>query len=92
MIKKIKEWLAALGRILSAFWNNVVIAAYHKVANFVKGLVVVGDDVYSTSKKSDKNGRGQRVFSLYFGLIGSVLIGLFLAVLIFFGMRTISEY
>ena len=78
--------------MLSAFWNNIVVAAYHKVASFVKGLVVVGDDVYYTSKKPGKNGRGQRVFSLYFGLVGSVLIGLFISVLIFFGIRAVSDY
>jgi signal transduction histidine kinase len=55
----------------------------------VRGLVVIDGDVYFTSKRRDGS---PRVFSLYFGLVGAILIGAFFSTLIFVAARAISDY
>ncbi len=51
---------------------------------------MIGDDVYFTSKKP-KN-KSPRVFSLYFGLVGAIIMGAFLSLLIYVATRAGAEY
>lgn len=69
-----------------------IIPFFKKIASRLKNAVVIGGDVYFTSKSSDKKKRQPGVFSLYFGLVGAILIGAFFSVAIFFGVRAISDY
>ena len=51
---------------------------------------MIGDDIYFTSKKP-KN-KSPRVFSLYFGLVGAIIIGAFLSFIVFLSCRVLTEY
>ena len=80
MIDKIKKALAKIGAFFVLLWNNFIVKGARKIGKAIRGLVMIDGDVYFTSNKKDGS---PRVFSLYFGLVGSILIGAFLATLIF---------
>ena len=92
MIKKIKEWLTLAAKAIAVFWSDKLVPFFDRIAAALKGMVIIGEDVYFTSKKPLKQGKSPRVFSLYFGLVGSILIGTFLAVIAFLGTRAAAEY
>ena len=53
-------------------------------------MVMIDGDVYFTTKQ--KKGGSPRVFSLYFGLIGAIIIGIFFATLVFVAARAMTDY
>ncbi len=92
MINKIKEWLARAAVVLYTFWSDKAVPFFEKISDALKRMVIIGGDVYFTSKNPKKNGKTPRVFSLYFGLVGTILIGAFLAMAIFLGINAAAEY
>ena len=89
MIDKIKKALAKIGAFFVLIWNNFIVKGARKIGKAIRGLVMIDGDVYFTSNKKDGS---PRVFSLYFGLVGSILIGAFLATLIFMTTRAAADY
>ena len=89
MIDKIKRALAKIGAFFVLIWNNFIVKGARKIGKAIRGLVMIDGDVYFTSNKKDGS---PRVFSLYFGLVGSILIGAFLATLIFMTTRAAADY
>ena len=89
MIDKIKKALAKIGAFFVLIWNNFIVKGARKIVKAIRGLVMIDGDVYFTSNKKDGS---PRVFSLYFGLVGSILIGAFLATLIFMTTRAAADY
>ena len=89
MIDKIKRALAKIGAFFILIWNNFIVKGARKIGKAIRGLVMIDGDVYFTSNKKDGS---PRVFSLYFGLVGSILIGAFLATLIFMTTRAAADY
>ncbi len=53
-------------------------------------MVMIDGDVYFTTKQR-KDG-SPRVFSLYFGLVGAIIIGVFFATLVFVASRAMTDY
>jgi signal transduction histidine kinase len=53
-------------------------------------MVMIDGDVYFTTKQ--KKDGSPRVFSLYFGLIGAIIIGIFFATLVFVAARAMTDY
>lgn len=89
MIDKIKKVLAKIGAFFVLLWNNFIVKGVRKIGKAIRGLVMIDGDVYFTSNKKDGS---PRVFSLYFGLVGSILVGAFLATLIFMTTRAAADY
>ena len=89
MIDKIKKALAKIGAFFVLIWNNFIVKGARKIVKAIRGLVMIDGDVYFTSNKKDGS---PRVFSLYFGLVGSILIGAFLATMIFMTTRAAADY
>ena len=89
MIEKIKKVLAKIGAFFVLVWNKFILKGARKIGKAIRGLVMIDGDVYFTAKKKDGS---PRVFSLYFGLVGSILIGAFLATLIFMTTRAAADY
>lgn len=89
MIDKIKRALAKIGAFFVLVWNNFIVEGARKIGKAIRGLVMIDGDVYFTSNKKDGS---PRVFSLYFGLVGSILVGAFLATLIFMTTRAATDY
>ena len=89
MIEKIKKALAKIGAFFVLVWNNLIVEGARRIGKAIRSLVMIDGDVYFTSKKKDGS---PRVFSLYFGLVGSILIGAFLATLIFMTTRAAADY
>lgn len=89
MIDKIKKVLAKIGAFFVLIWNNFIVKGARKIVKAIRGLVMIDGDVYFTSNKKDGS---PRVFSLYFGLVGSILIGAFLATMIFMTTRAAADY
>ena len=89
MIEKIKKVLAKIGAFFVLVWNKFILKGARKIGKAIRGLVMIDGDVYFTPKKKDGS---PRVFSLYFGLVGSILIGAFLATLIFMTTRAAADY
>ena len=89
MIEKIKKAFAKIGAFFALVWDNFILEGFQRIAKFVRGLVMIDGDVYFTSKKKDGS---PRVFSLYFGLVGSILVGAFLATIIFMTTRAAADY
>ena len=89
MIDKIKRALAKIGAFFVLIWNNFIVEGARKIGKAIRGLVMIDGDVYFTSNKKDGS---PRVFSLYFGLVGSILVGAFLATLIFMTTRAATDY
>ncbi len=86
---KFKEFLRKIGAFFVLVWDNFILEGFRRIGKAIRGLVMIDGDVYFTSNKKDGS---PRVFSLYFGLIGSILIGVFLATLIFMTTRAASDY
>ena len=89
MIEKIKKAFAKIGAFFALVWDNFILEGFRRIAKFLRGLVMIDGDVYFTSKKKDGS---PRVFSLYFGLVGSILVGAFLATIIFMTTRAAADY
>ena len=89
MIEKIKGALAKIGAFFVLIWDNFIVEGARRIGKAIRGLVMIDGDVYFTSNKKDGS---PRVFSLYFGLVGSILVGAFLATLIFMTTRAASDY
>ena len=89
MIEKIKGALAKIGAFFVLIWDNFIVEGARRIGKAIRGLVMIDGDVYFTSKKKDGS---PRVFSLYFGLVGSILVGAFLATLIFMTTRAAADY
>jgi signal transduction histidine kinase len=89
LIDKIKKALAKIGAFFVLVWNNFIVEGARKIGKAIRGLVMIDGDVYFTSNKKDGS---PRVFSLYFGLVGSILVGAFLATLIFMTTRAATDY
>ena len=71
------------------FWQDVIVAGFRRLIDAINGLVMIDGDVYITSKR---RGTQPKVFSLYFGLVGAIVVGVFFATLIFVSARAISDY
>ena len=84
-----KTMLSKIGAFFTKVWNDVIIKGFRGVVEAIRGLAVIDGDVYFTSKRKDGS---PRVFSLYFGLVGAILIGAFFATLIFVSARAVSDY
>jgi signal transduction histidine kinase len=78
-----------IGAFFTKLWTDVIVRGFNRIAEAIRGLVMIDGDVYFTSKRRDGS---PRVFSLYFGLVGAILIGAFFSTLIFVTTRTISDY
>ena len=89
MINKIKEVLSKIGAFFVLVWDNLIVESFRRVISALRGVVMINGDVYFTSKRKDGS---PRVFSLYFGLVGAILIGAFFATLIFVSARAMSDY
>ena len=85
---KFKTILSKIGAFFTKIWKDVIVKGFKRMVEAVRGFVVDGD-VYFTSKRKDGS---PRVFSLYFGLVGAILIGAFFATLIFVAARAMSDY
>ena len=89
MINKLKAFLSKMGAFFSAVWENMIVEGFRRIAEFFRGLIMLDGDLYFTSKRKDGS---PRVFSLYFGLVGAIIIGAFFATLIFVSARAMSDY
>ena len=78
-----------MGAFFSAVWENMIVEGFRRIAEFFRGLIMLDGDLYFTSKRKDGS---PRVFSLYFGLVGAIIIGAFFATLIFVSARAMSDY
>ena len=74
------------------FFTERVSPFFEKIGAAFKRMVIIDGDVYFTKENPKKSGKTPRVFSLYFGLVGTVLIGAFLAVAVFLGTKAAAEY
>jgi signal transduction histidine kinase len=92
LINKIKEWLARAAVAIYTFFTERVSPFFEKIGAAFKRMVIIDGDVYFTKENPKKSGKTPRVFSLYFGLVGTVLIGAFLAVAVFLGTKAAAEY
>ena len=92
MINKIKEWLARAAVVIYTFFTERVSPFFEKIGAAFRRMVIIDGDVYITQKRTKRNGKTPRVFSLYFGLVGTILIGAFLAVAVFLGTKAAAEY
>ena len=70
-------------------WDNLIVESFRRLASAIRGLVMIDGEVYFTSKRKDGS---PRVFSIYFGLVGAILIGAFFATLIFVVSRVMTDY
>lgn len=92
---RIGRWLKSAFSTVGKGLKKVLFAigiGLKKLASYPKNAIIIGGDIYFKSQRKDKNKKHPVVFSLYFGLIGAVLIGAFFSVAIFFGIRSLSEY
>ena len=89
MINKLKEFLSKVGRFFATVWDNFIVEAFRRIVSAIRGLIMIDGDIYFTSKRKDGS---PRVFSLYFGLVGAILIGAFFATLIFVAARAMTDY
>ena len=89
MINKLKEFLSKVGRFFATIWDNFIVEAFRRIVSAIRGLIMIDGDIYFTSKRKDGS---PRVFSLYFGLVGAILIGAFFATLIFVAARAMTDY
>lgn len=90
MINKLKEILSKIGSFFSTVWDNLIVEAFRRLVSAARGMVMIDGDVYFTTKQ--KKGGSPRVFSLYFGLIGAIIIGIFFATLVFVAARAMTDY
>lgn len=74
------------------FFTERVSPFFEKIGAAFRRMVIIDGDVYITQKRTKRNGKTPRVFSLYFGLVGTILIGAFLAVAVFLGTKAAAEY
>lgn len=88
----LKTAFSKIGGALRGFFSTKVMPFLKKLISYPKNAVIIGGDIYFKSQRKDKNKKHPIVFSLYFGLIGAVLVGAFFSVAIFFGVRSVSEY
>ena len=87
--KTLKTMPSKIGAFFTKLWTDVIVRGFNRIVEAIRGLVMIDGDVYFTSKRRDGS---PRVFSLYFGLVGAILIGAFFSTLIFVTTRTISDY
>lgn len=90
MINKLKEILSKIGRFFSTVWDNLVVESFNRFIAAVRGMVMIDGDVYFTTKQ--KKDGSPRVFSLYFGLVGAIIVGIFFATLVFVAARAMTDY
>lgn len=89
MTNKFTDFLSKVKGFFATVWKNVIVAGFRRLADAINSLVMIDGDVYFTSKSK---GAKPRVFSLYFGLVGAIVVGVFFATLIFVSARAISDY
>lgn len=89
MTNKFKEFLSKVKDFFTTVWQNVIVAGFRRLIDAINSLVMIDGDVYFTSKRK---GAKPKVFSLYFGLVGAIVVGVFFATLIFVSARAISDY
>lgn len=89
MINKVKAILSKIAAFFRLVWNNLIVEAYQRIVSAVRGLVMIDGNVYFTTKRKDG---APRVFSLYFGLVGAILIGAFFASLVFVVSRLATDH
>lgn len=89
MINKLKGILSRIGNFFTTVWDNLIVEAFRRFASAIRGMVMIDGDVYFTSKRKDGS---PRVFSLYFGLVGAIIIGAFFATLVFVVARATTDY
>ena len=90
MTNKLKEILSKIGVFFSTVWDNLIVEAFRRLVSAIRGMVMIDGDVYFTTKQ--KKDGSPRVFSLYFGLIGAIIIGIFFATLVFVAARAMTDY
>jgi signal transduction histidine kinase len=90
LTNKLKEILSKIGVFFSTVWDNLIVEAFRRLVSAIRGMVMIDGDVYFTTKQ--KKDGSPRVFSLYFGLIGAIIIGIFFATLVFVAARAMTDY
>ena len=70
-------------------WDNLIVESFRRFVSAIRGMIMIDGDVYFTSKRKDGS---PRVFSLYFGLVGAIIIGSFFATLVFVAARAMTDY
>ncbi len=89
MINKIKDWLRAFFAALSIFWTYIVLEIISVVSDKLQNFIMVGGDIYYTSHKHRK--KNPKIFSLYVGLAGAIIIGASLSLVVFVTARFGTE-
>ena len=89
MTNKFKGFLSKIKNFFVTVWQNVIVAGFRRLIDAINSLVMIDGDVYITSKRK---GAKPKVFSLYFGLVGAIVVGVFFATLVFVSARAISDY
>lgn len=90
MINKIKDWLRSFFGAIWVFWTYVVSEIFALIAEKFDNFTMIGDDVYYKPKKRRKS--TPKIFSLYFGLVGAIIIGALLSLSVFVVSRIATEY
>lgn len=90
MINKIKDWLRSFFGAIWVFWTYVVSEIFALIAEKFDNFTMIGDDVYYKPKNRRKS--MPKIFSLYFGLAGAIIIGALLSLSVFVVSRIATEY
>ena len=88
MNNKFKTILSKIGGYFAKLWHEVIVKGFRRIISAIRGLTMIDGDVYFTQRRDGS----PRVFSLYFGLVGAILIGAFFATLLFVASRAMSDY
>ena len=90
MINNIKDWLRSFFGAIWVFWTYVISEIFALIAEKFDSFTIIGDDVYYKPKKRKTN--TPKMFSLYFGLVGAIVVGALLSLSVFVISRIATEY